>query len=1085
MPLLAARLILILTAVIMSQSVVWAQVESWRQAYDAAGRHYEAGELPTALRHAQLARELVERAAPGHIDDVAQTLNLEAVILDRLGRLREAEPLYRTALQQRQQHLRPDDPRIAESLNNLAALSSRLGRHTEAETLHKRALAIREQTLGANHPDVAQSLNNLASAELALGRPEKAGPLLRRAVAILAGESAGSPLRSQGRGQLADFGQSDPDADDGVEHVGKAGATIRASLSPTLRPPGRTSPGAIEPGLLSSENDGRGSPLGASAPPIDTSSVAPGSLAPVDHAAADRTPAREAELAVTLLNLGMMAQTAFTGPRRDEAGQLYRRAIEIQQQALGADHPDLAESLNNLAEFTGIQREYDEAEELHKRALAIREKALGQNDPKVAVSLTNLARLYSVTRRPKDAIPLLQRALAIGEQAVGATHPDVALTLRSLALAHTAAGDPDQALTLHRKATRSVLEHALAFDPTGVGNDPGATQNQGHLNYHFQSHIAALYQAVGEGTEPLASAQSEAFELVQHIGHSAAARALSQMAARFGQGTGELAAMVRTQQDLVATWHALDGKLLSALGAIANERDDVLIRSVRAGLAAAEQRLASLTTTISREFADYSDLASPARVSISALQQMLRSDEVLVQFHFGSYGSYAWLVSKEAARWTRLAVGRGAIASKVATLRCGLDSAAWYGSGEYTCQQLLKTDYGADDLRKGKPLPFDLAIAYELYGALFAPLEDLTKPKRHLLVVPAAALTKLPLQVLVTEKPTVAIPANPADYANAAWLARHHAVTVVPSVASLKALRQHNRVSQAERGYVAFANPLLMGRPSPDNDHARRAREAQEKQSCSAVLPPEAAVPPVSITGALPKASAGLFRGGLGDVAALRAVVPLPETADEVCAVGKARGALASDVLLGARATEAAIKKLSAKGALATYKVLHLATHGLVAGETERVAHSLAEPALLLTPPETATDADDGLLTASEVAQLRLDADWVVLSACNTAAADQKGNAEALSGLARAFFYAGARALLVSHWYVDSRAAVKLTTGAFAVMTAEPSIGPAEALRRATLATMADADRPKHWTPAAHPAVWAPFAVVGEGAGVK
>ena len=122
---------------------------------------------------------------------------------------------------------------------------------------------------------------------------------------------------------------------------------------------------------------------------------------------------------------------------------------------------------------------------------------------------------------------------------------------------------------------------------------------------------------------------------------------------------------------------------------------------------------------------------------------------------------------------------------------------------------------------------------------------------------------------------------------------------------------------------------------------------------------------------------------------------------------------------------------------------MHFATHGLIASETESIAKSLAEPALLLTPPETASETDDGLLTASEVTELKLDADWVVLSACNTAAGGEKGDAEALSGLARAFFYAGARALLVSHWYVDSQAAVKITTGAFAELKRDrPSAAP-------------------------------------------
>jgi CHAT domain-containing protein len=126
--------------------------------------------------------------------------------------------------------------------------------------------------------------------------------------------------------------------------------------------------------------------------------------------------------------------------------------------------------------------------------------------------------------------------------------------------------------------------------------------------------------------------------------------------------------------------------------------------------------------------------------------------------------------------------------------------------------------------------------------------------------------------------------------------------------------------------------------------------------------------------------------------------------------------------------------------------VVYFATHGLVAGDVK----GIAEPSLALSIPKEPSALDDGLLTASEVAQLKLNADFVVLSACNTIAGDRPGT-EALSGLARSFFYAGARSLLVTHWAVVSESATRLTTSTFDRLKADPKIGRAEALRQAML----------------------------------
>jgi CHAT domain-containing protein len=158
---------------------------------------------------------------------------------------------------------------------------------------------------------------------------------------------------------------------------------------------------------------------------------------------------------------------------------------------------------------------------------------------------------------------------------------------------------------------------------------------------------------------------------------------------------------------------------------------------------------------------------------------------------------------------------------------------------------------------------------------------------------------------------------------------------------------------------------------------------------------------PVEVT-SLPGIGEGItavdMRDGHADIGQILRVPALPETADELCAVAKRLGVPANDIYLGERATVPVVEKLSDAGELATYRLIHFATHGGLSGQLR----GTSEPGLILTPPKTGTDTDDGYLSASRIASLKLDADWVILSACNTAAGEAK-DAEALSGLAKAY----------------------------------------------------------------------------------
>jgi CHAT domain-containing protein len=205
----------------------------------------------------------------------------------------------------------------------------------------------------------------------------------------------------------------------------------------------------------------------------------------------------------------------------------------------------------------------------------------------------------------------------------------------------------------------------------------------------------------------------------------------------------------------------------------------------------------------------------------------------------------------------------------------------------------------------------------------------------------------------------------------------------------------------------------------------------------------------------------------------------LPDTRAELQAIAGALGAdPAKALFLGKDANEYNVETMD----LSRSRVLAFATHGLIPDDLE----GLAQPALALTAPDVAGVPGDGLLTLEKVLRLKLDADWVVLSACNTAAGAGAG-AEAFSGLGRAFFYAGTRALLLTNWPVHSASARDLIVELFQRQSANPALPRAEALRQAMMSMVdgpgfVDASG-KTLFAYAHPLFWAPYSIVGDGSG--
>ena len=483
------------------------------------------------------------------------------------------------------------------------------------------------------------------------------------------------------------------------------------------------------------------------------------------------------------------------------------------------------------------------------------------------------------------------------------------------------------------------------------------------------------------------------------------------MAARFAQRGDALAELVRAQQDTRDQLARADKALLDALGQPPDKRNADVEGTLRKKIDALDHLLDAQNQTIASRFPEYQALVSQAPVSAAEVQKLLHPDEALLVYTVADEQSYAWVVRPDRVTFHTLAIGQKGLSDQVQFLRAKLQPN-----------------------EQGVLAPMTPATSSRLYQAIFAPLESSLIGVKRILVVPEGALQSLPFGVLG---------ASDVKSGQPEWLARRYAFAVLPSVSALRALRTFSHGKPGTDPFAGFGDPVLNGEPGSQRGLATTA---------------------VFTTRSI-QASANSSSGAFADVEALRKAPPLPETAEELRALSTTLHGSPNAVFLQAQATEARVKQTD----LSHYRFLAFATHGVMAGELS----GPAEPGLVLTPPITASALDDGYLSASEVAQLKLNADWVLLSACNTASPDGTPGAEGLSGLAKAFFYAGSHSLLVSNWPVASKATQVLITTTMKDYIDAPDKGKPEALRSAMLEMM---DQPQY----SHPFFWAPFSVVGD-----
>ena len=348
-------------------------------------------------------------------------------------------------------------------------------------------------------------------------------------------------------------------------------------------------------------------------------------------------------------------------------------------------------------------------------------------------------------------------------------------------------------------------------------------------------------------------------------------------------------------------------------------------------------------------------------------------------------------------------------------------------SSDYVGRLVARIRAGIEVTGPGLP-KFDIAGARELYDLTLRPVAPSLSGAQSVVFAPTGPLLSLPFEVLLTG------PAADDQLATAPWLLRQFTVAHVPAPSNFVSLRKVAGGSLAKQAWFGFGD-------------FRPVTRAQAERS-------------------FPSANCGTSARDLAGLPLL------PGATKELNAARAMLSAGPSDELLSGNFTAARVLGTPLKD----YRILHFSTHALLPTDLR----CQSEPAIVTSAPAGAADAKGALLTASQVVSLELDANLVILSACNSGGPNGATAGESLSGLARSFFYAGARSLLVTHWSVNDQAAAYLVVSSLGKLRDHPALGIAGALRESQLGMLNGAGKD---LPAdiAHPFFWAPFAVIGDG----
>lgn len=723
--------------------------------------------------------------------------------------------------------------------------------------------------------------------------------------------------------------------------------------------------------------------------------------------------------------------------RYAEAEALQRRMIDVERAQKTTQEQSLAIYLANFGDTLMLQGKAPEAEAVLRRAREMMLPVVRPQRPDQLGTFTlNLGVAVHAQGRRDEALDLFRTALAELARDVGQQHPAWGRAQLEIAKVLLDRGDAAGAI-IAADAARAVMRDRL--DPLNhLRLTADLIAGEARVRGGDAAGYAMARAAIASERSVLVAS------VIDPLRSSLLARERLTTFTRFARlavERGELAdafealqlAQLSDLDSAGAAWAAQEaaetpelGKALAALRTAAttlkrlqSDRGKAVAAAAGTGdtiaaidreIDATQARATALARSLSAEHRAYVDLLRPEPRPLAEVQAGLRPDQgLLIAVPDDQGGVVAMVVTRTAVAGQSVKLGHGALKALVARMRAAVDQG----------------------LEAPDSAPFDAAAAHGLFSAMMPPtLDRIARSRPELLILAGGELASVPMAALLTRAPRSAL-LKGDRLRDARWLIRRQALVRPVSLATIAM----DTAPGAGTRFAGIGAPMLGAGPDARSD-------------ASAPSP----------------APAIRLRGAVHDAWMAAAMPPLPAAAGELLAMARAFDERSALLLLGA---EASRDRVLAED-LSPYSVMAFATHGLVGGEFR----NLTEPALVLSPSGSG-DVGDALLTASDIARLRLNADWVILSACNTSAGED-GATPVFGGLVRAFVQAGARALLLSQWPILDDYAAPITVAT--VRSTAGGMPRARALRQAQLRLLANRSR----AGTAHPAIWASFVLVGQ-----